>query len=1170
MKQKFLYGVLLFMAVAFAATSAVTYFIQTKSCIETQENIIQAKFDGFIGQIDAARQTVSSLQREFSDTAIEKARMTSYLIAADPSILDDSDELRYLRNLLNIEEIVVTDANGIITYCTEPSYIGFDMASTDQSAAFLPALQYPTFEYVQEPQMNGIGTKVIQYAGVSRRDAAGLVQVGIYPEKLEEAEAAADISKLTTNYTIGNTGELIVIDANSGNIVAAADAERIGQSIYNQKLPQGTFTGSDGGGYYGFTTERQFYRFQKYAGYILLGQTPVEEVFAARKASLTLVVCYNIGLFILILILVNFLLNRYIIRGVKGILSSLQKITAGDLNEVLDVRPCPELAVLSDGINTMVSRLKQTIEHSEELKEEAIHATQAKSTFLANMSHEIRTPMNAIMGMSELLMTTEQTPMQRGYAENIKSASNSLLAIINDVLDFSKIEAGKMEIIPVEYKMASLVNDVVNIIGIKASQKSLNLLADIDPSMPADFVGDEIRIKQILINLMNNAVKFTQKGYVKLSIRYQEGSLHLSVSDTGQGIKEEDIGKLFGSFNQVDTKKNRNIEGTGLGLAISKQLATLMGGKIWVESVYGQGSTFYLEIPQPICEGSQPLAQVKETTHVLVFDPYPPALDLLNQAFHALSVQTTAVATANEFEQALKNHAYSHVFFDYAEGYAVYKATSIKAKCIAMLDFEQMMTADQAPGLMLITKPVYCVVQANILNGEVSATATSRNQTKFNFIAPTARILVVDDNETNLLVASGLLKQYQFQIDTATSGYEALDKLQADPHYDLVLMDHMMPGMDGIETTHKIKELPDDYYQKLPVIALTANAVSGVKDMFLKEGFQDFISKPIIIPQLDQVLLKWLPSEKLEKRKKEENQAAPQEGLHIEGLDTKQGLIMSGGLDSYISVLKSFYKSGKKKRPQIETYAQGDWPAFTIEVHAVKSTAKTIGAEQLSEMAKALEAAGKEEDAAFIAEHFPAFHELYRITIENIEKGLQQESGTNEPEPLEASTITADPALLREKLQEIIAALDVANKKGAKTILAELATMGLNATWQQRVEQIGEAIDAFSYDEGSALCQEGLKQLAEVDEPTQEKNTSESITPSAGLDDVAAKTLLEETAAALDVADKKKAKQCLAQLTQAGLPASGWLTEAQLTAIEEAIDLFDYDEAVAQIKALLS
>ena len=221
--------------------------------------------------------------------------------------------------------------------------------------------------------------------------------------------------------------------------------------------------------------------------------------------------------------------------------------------------------------------------------------------------------------------------------------------------------------------------------------------------------------------------------------------------------------------------------------------------------------------------------------------------------------------------------------------------------------------------------------------------------------------------------------------------------------------------------------------------------------MFLKEGFQDFISKPIIIPQLDQVLLKWLSPEKLEKRNKEEIQATPQESLHIEGLDTKQGLIMSGGLDSYISVLKSFYKSGKKKRSQIETYAQGDWPAFTIEVHAIKSTAKTIGAEQLSEMAKALEAAGKDEDATFIAEHFPAFNELYRLTIENIEKGLQQEKDSSVSASIEAPTSTADPALLREKLQEIIDALDVANKKVAKVALAEITRLGLDETWQQRL-----------------------------------------------------------------------------------------------------------------------
>lgn len=591
----------------------------------------------------------------------------------------------------------------------------------------------------------------------------------------------------------------------------------------------------------------------------------------------------------------------------------------------------------------------------EKEKQQAVISNETKGKFLANMSHEIRTPINAVLGMDAMILRECKDENIREYAMNIRNAGQTLLSLVNDILDFSKIESGKMEIVPVEYDFSSMIHDVVNMIMMRAEDKGLKMKLSVDSSLPFKVYGDEVRIRQVLTNLLTNAVKYTKEGSIGLSVSGQKVGediiLSFAVEDTGIGIKPEDIEKLFIRFERIEEEKNRNIEGTGLGMSITMQLLKLMDSELVVESKYGVGSKFSFEIRQRIVN-DEPIG---------------------------------------DLEERIKK---------------------------------------------LPTQYTYDVA----------------------FVAPDARILVVDDNAINRKVFMNLLKQTKVQIDDTESGLECLEMVKKI-HYDIIFMDHMMPGMDGVETLHHMKKLEQYLCKDTPVIALTANAIQGAKEMYLKEGFDDFLSKPIQPDKLERMIKGWLPEELIliketSESNEEENFKEKNDLPEISGVDWDSALTHLPDKEMLLETVYDFYSTMNGEADFLQNCydnLENDEEMlenYRIKVHAMKSSSALIGITGLSEKAKTLEFAARDGKKEVIYQMTDEFLKEWRSYKEKLAVCVNEE----EKEEL------TDMSLLAEKLDALKEAMDMMDIDMADEIMKELRTYQYSEDIAGKMESLGAAV----------------------------------------------------------------------------------------------------------------
>ena len=720
-------------------------------------------------------------------------------------------------------------------------------------------------------------------------------------------------------------------------------------------------------------------------------------------------------------------------------------------------------------------------------KTDSKQESMSKSLFLTRISHEIRTPMNVIMGMSELIIREKPSPSIQDNAVAIRNAGNNLLLIINDIFNLSKIETGKMAVEAEDFILASVINDVTGIIRMRIIGNRVRMMVDIDPNLPAVIIGDRTKVRQMMLNLLANSVKYTEEGIIHLQlskITLEDGKpgLCIKVKDTGIGIQENELKRIIES-KPLATFKRWAAESTGLGLAITRAICKALGGEFLIESVFGEGTVIAITIPIKYDYNDFiPFAKVenKNDKYVLFYGERRVIAESIELSLKNLGVKYVRIQNLREVRSIL--HEFTHVLlpaFRYGSITAELKEYGVQGSPPQIILFTDISDNVKFRDVKTLTTPPHILSVANVLNGiDENHEEIGHDAERYPPYAPDAKILIVDDITANLLVMEGLLALYSIKTATAKRGTKAIEMVQAE-EYDIVFMDHMMPEMDGIEATRHIRELEDDSFKMLPIIALTANAVSGMREVFLENGMNDFLPKPVEPDKLEDILFKWLPEEKIKKRdtlvkNTDETIEVGNDFTNtlgrIESISVERALTYAGGshslLENNVRMISGLLPGSAEK---LDTLIKSDISLFAINIHGFKNMLANIGAYLLAERAKEIEGLAKEGEKDACNELYLLFKEDTMILIRQLQMLL------SEPESKEPGDIN-DVYNAVERLNEAAEFFDSAL---ALEIINNLIEYTYNEDINKLLTELFRAFEQFEFDKAAEIITQ-IKQYKEV------------------------------------------------------------------------------------------
>ena len=776
----------------------------------------------------------------------------------------------------------------------------------------------------------------------------------------------------------------------------------------------------------------------------------------------------------------------------------------------------------------MISAQKETNEQLVENIHELEIAERSKDDFMVNVSHEIRTPINAVCGMSEAILQEELPASVRRDVIDIQTAGRNLLSAVSNILDFSELESGHMDLAEESYNITSTITDIINMALTMDNGKHLELVVDCDADLPSNLQGDEQKLRRIVMNLMSNAIKFTKEGGIvlRISSRKEEYGINLlvSIKDSGIGMELADMENIFASFSQVNSKRNREEGGVGLGLPIARALVMNMGGFITVNSSPGNGSEFQFTIPQKVLDET-PIVSIKNKSHIhaacyINMDKYNYSIiregyeSCIRHMVEQLGISLIACRNLMELKRRIERENFTHVFIsweEYCEDRNFFEKLAKEITVVLVLEYGH--ETQSGSNMLRIYKPFTILSIASVFNGQkiVQGGETKSSHDK-HFVAPDAKVLIVDDNAMNLKVMARLLMPYRIKAYMASSGQEALDKLD-NMEFDCVFLDHMMPEMDGVETLHKIRQKPGAYFQALSVIAFTANAIGGAREMFISEGFNDFIAKPIELSVLDRMLRRYIPVQKqvVITDDQDNDNSEDYSGINDEtaasdigkaagnrevtgasaeddykaldelsraGINVNQGIAYCGDKEGFREIIGIFHAEGAKRKASLEQFfKENDWKNYVITAHTLKSNSKGIGAEELSTLAMNLEMAGKENRIDYILEHHEELVEAHDtlISILAVNSFVYPEGNNAEPQDEEdINTVEsnnqneADSGIEGQSLIELTETLSMKlmsfESEGLNAILDKLAEYNHNGdSLKGLADKIRSLTDEFDF-----------------------------------------------------------------------------------------------------------